>query len=336
MSAVQADKEPVGPKSSRQWAWEFLRRNPAYRDAYAQWMALPEAVRNLNINAQDLCRSLSDEIPMSFFVVEEQQQLDDTWHEKLSGKSKAEDFAAVSPFHPKKGVEPLLGENLKEWHERTLEIRKEVGFTICHSSSILPRERFGLKKWIDPEVSPLPESDTDVFEELKFEVYAEFLKSEHFRNKPCSISVGDIARTEVVLKIDVMQPMHYLKEQLEKIVKEQRALILEVMELKSDYFSGKKGGIYYAYKGKGSINTGGIYKEYLKILDRILMGESKKDIISIEPGFARSRSDDNNVETMEKRYDEAIAIRDADYRKMAYFDDYRGEIRKMKKSQKKD
>jgi hypothetical protein len=87
---------------------------------------------------------------------------------------------------------------------------------------------------------------------------------------------------------------------------------------------------------QGSINTGGIYKEYLKILDRILMGESKKDIISIEPGFARSRSDDNNVETMEKRYDEAIAIRDADYRKMAYFDDYRGEIRKMKKSQKKD
>jgi hypothetical protein len=52
-------------------------------------------------------------------VVEEQQQLDDTWHEKLSGKSKAEDFAAVSPFHPKKGVEPLLGENLKEWHEHS-------------------------------------------------------------------------------------------------------------------------------------------------------------------------------------------------------------------------
>jgi hypothetical protein len=29
-----------------------------------------------------------------------------------------------------------------------------------------------------------------------------------------------------------------------------------------------------------------------------------------------------------------IAIRDADYRKMAYFDDYRGEIRKMKNLKK--
>jgi hypothetical protein len=75
MSAVQADKEPVGPKSSRQWAWEFLRRNPAYRDAYAQWMALPEAVRSLNINAQDLCRSLSDEIPMSFLWLKSSSSL---------------------------------------------------------------------------------------------------------------------------------------------------------------------------------------------------------------------------------------------------------------------
>lgn len=331
MSAVQ---ENVGPKSSRQWAWEFLRRNPTYRDAYAQWLALPEAVRSLNINTQELCRSLSDEIPMSLFVVEEQQQLDDTWHEKLSGKSKAEDFAAVSPFHPKKGVEPLPGENLKEWHERTLEIRKEVGFTIFHSSSILPGERFGLKKWIDPEVSPLPESDADIFVELKFEVYAEFLKSEHFRNKPCSISVGDIERTEVVLKIDVMQPMHYLKSQLEKIVKEQRNFVLEIMERKPDYFSRKKGEIYFTYKGRGSLNVGGVYKEYLKILDRILMGESKDNIIYIDPGFARLKSDDNYVETMEKRYDEAILIRDFDYRKMAYFDDYRGEIRNMKKSRK--
>jgi len=336
MSTEQEGEEQVGPKSSRQWAWEFLRRNPAYREAYAQWLELPEVVRSLKLNTQELSRSLLEDIPMSYFVVEEHQQLDDKWHEKLSSKSKTEDFANLSPFHPKKGVEPLLGENLKEWHERTLEIRKEVGFTICHSSSILPRERYGLKKWVDPFVSPLPESDADIFEELKFEVYAEFLKSEHFHDKPCSISVEDIERTEVVLKIDVMQPMHYLKNQLEKVVKEQRALILELIERKPDYFSGKKGGIYFAYKGKGSINKGGVYKEYLKILDKILMGESRDEIIYVESDFARSRSDDPDVETMEKRYDEALAIRDADYRKMAYFDDYRGEIRNMKKSSKKD
>lgn len=326
MSAVQADKEPVEPKSSRQWAWEFLRRNPAYRDAYAQWMALPEAVRSLNIKTQELCRSLSDEIPMSFFVVEEQQQLDDTWHEKLSGKSKAEDFAAVSPFHPKKGVEPLLGENLKEWHERTLEIRKEVGFTLGHSSSILPKERFGIKKWIDPEISPLPESEADIFSELKFEVYAEFCESEHFRQKPRSISIGEIERTEIVLKIDVEQPINFLKNKLEQIVREQRSFIEKIRERKPEFFSGG----YKDYDGPGSLNNGGIFNEYLKILDRILKGESKDNIIYVEPGFGRVRSNDEYAERMKKRYESAIKFRDADYLKIPYFDDYQGAIRNKK------
>lgn len=326
MSAVQADKEPAGPKSSRQWAWEFLRRNPAYRDAYAQWIVLPEAVRSLNINTQELCRSLSDEIPMSFFVVEEQQQLDDTWHEKLSGKSKAEDFAAVSPFHPKKGVEPLLGENLKEWHERTLEIRKEAGFSISHSSSILPKERFGIKKWINPDISPLPESEADIFNELKFEVYAEFCESEHFRHKPSSISVGEIDRTEIVLKIDVEQPINFLKNKLEQVVKEQRSLIEKIRGKKPEFF----GSGYKDYDGPGSLNNGGVFNEYLKILDRILNGESKDDIIYVEPGFGRVRSNDEYAERMKKRYESAIKFRDAGYLKISYFDDYEGERRNKK------
>ena len=333
MSAVQKD---IGPKSSRQWAWEFLRRNSKYRKAYARWMKLPEAVRKLKITKTELSDSLAKKIPMSYFVVAENLRSDKKWAENIIGDDQVKYLSEIKPFQPKKGVKPLKGENLKEWRERTQEIRGETGYSIRHAASILPKKKFGVKKWVNPEVSPLPESDVDIFEELKFEVHAEFLKSEHFRNKPCSISVGDIERTEVVLKIDVMQPMHYLKEQLEKIVKEQRAFVLDIIERKPDYFSRKKEGIYFEYKGKGSLNKGGVYKEYLKILDRILMGESKKDIISIEPGFARSRSDDNYVETMEKRYDEALVIRDADYRKMAYFDDYRGELRKMKKYQKKD
>ncbi|MDH0202138.1 DUF6499 domain-containing protein [Comamonas aquatica] len=326
MSTVQADKEQVGPKSSRQWAWEFLRRNPAYRDAYAQWMALPEAVRSLNINTQELCRSLSDEIPMSYFVIEEHQQLDGKWHEKLNGKSKAEDFAAVSPFHPKKGVEPLLGENLKEWHERTLEIRKEAGFTFGHSSSILPKERFGIEKWIDPAISPLPESEADIFSELKFEVYAEFCESEHFRQKPCSISIGKIERTEIVLKIDVEQPINFLKNKLEQIVREQRRFIEKIRERKPEFFSGG----YKDYDGPGSLNNGGIFNEYLKILDRILKGESKDNIIYVEPGFGRVRSNDEYAERMKKRYESAIKFRDADYLKIPYFDDYQGAIRNKK------
>ena len=324
MSAVQED---MGPKSSRQWAWEFLRRNPAYREAYAQWMALPEAVRSLNINTQELCRSLSDEIPMSLFVVEEQQQLDDKWHEKLSDKSKAEDFATVSPFHPKKGVEPLLGENLKEWHERTLEIRREAGFSIGHSSSILPKERFGIDKWIDPEISPLPESETDIFGELKFEVYAEFCESEHFRQKPCSISIGEIERTEVVLKIDVEQPINFLKNKLEQIVREQRGFIEKIKGRNPEFFDGG----YNDYDGPGSLNSGGVFNHYLKILDRILKGESKDDIIYMEPGFGRVRSNDEYAERMKKRYESAINFRDVDYLKIPYFDDYQGAIRNKKK-----
>lgn len=323
---MQADKEPEGPKSSRQWAWEFLRRNLAYRDAYAQWMALPEAVRSLDINTQELCLSLSDEIPMSLFVVEEQQQLDDKWHEKLSGKSKAEDFAAVSPFHPKKGVEPLLGENLKEWHERTLEIRKEAGFAISHSSSILPKERFGIKKWIDPEVSPLPESEADIFSELKFEVYAEFCESEHFRQKPCSVSVGEIKRTEVVLKIDVMQPIGYLKNELEILVKEQRKFIEKIMKDKPQYFLKEVGDIYHVYEGQDKFNRSGIYGEYIELLDRIIKGESEDKIVHVKPGFGRVRSSDNYAKKMRHRFNTATELRDNGYRKIAYFDDYAGSI----------
>ena len=32
--------------SSRQWAWEFLRFNAKYRNAYAAWLAIPDSVRN--------------------------------------------------------------------------------------------------------------------------------------------------------------------------------------------------------------------------------------------------------------------------------------------------
>ncbi len=31
----------VDPRSSQQWAWEFLRRNPTYRDAFQKLAALP-------------------------------------------------------------------------------------------------------------------------------------------------------------------------------------------------------------------------------------------------------------------------------------------------------
>ncbi|QTX22453.1 transcriptional regulator domain-containing protein [Comamonas aquatica] len=326
MSTEQEGEEQVGPKSSRQWAWEFLRRNPAYREAYAQWLELPEVVRSLKLNTQELSRSLLEDIPMSYFVVEEHQQLDDKWHEKLSSKSKTEDFANLSPFHPKKGVEPLLGENLKEWHERTLDIRKEVGFTISHSSSILPRENFGLKKWVDPEVSPLPEPDANIFAELKFEVYAEFCKSENFRQKPCSVSVSEIKRTEVVLKIDVMQPIGYLKNEIEILIKEQRKFIEKIMKDKPQYFLKEVDDIYHVYEGQDKFNRGGIYGEYLKLLDRILKGESEDNIVHVEPGFARVPSSDNYAKKMRYRFDTAIELRDKGYRKIAYFDDYTGSI----------
>lgn len=330
MSEVLAGKEQTNPKTSRQWAWEFLRRNPAYREAYAQWMELPEAVRLLQITKPDLCELLSEKIPMSYFVVEDPLCLDKKWNENLRRYAKVKDLSKISPCHSNKGMKPLKGESLKEWRERTREIRGEISYSIRHSSSILPKKKFGIKKWIDPEISPLPVSDADIFEELKFEVYAEFLNSENFRHKPCSTSVLNIERTEIVLKIDVMQPINFLKEQLDKVVQEQREIILKIMEEYPGYFCGKKDGIYFEYKGRGTINKGGIYNQYLKILDKILKGESRKDILYADLGFSRPRSIDNYVETMEKRYNEAISIRDIEYRKIAYFDDYRGERRKIK------
>lgn len=325
MSAVQADKEPVGPKSSRQWAWEFLRRNPTYRDAYVQWMQLPEGVRSMKVDMQDPCKSIPGETPMSLFVIEEHQQLDNKWHEKLGVKSKAEDFSALSPFHPKKGIEPLVGENLKEWHHRTQKLRQGAAFSMRLSSSILPKEEFGIDKWIDPKISPLPETDADIFGKLNFEVYAEFCDSENFRQKLCSISVNEIKRTEIVLKIDVRQPLSFLKSKLEEIVNKQRFHLFKIIEEKSNYLSKHEGDseIIMTYRGDDKLNVGGIFDEYLKILDRILNGEAKKRIVHWDPKFGWVKNKSKFAGKMKKQYDKAVKIRDFEYREIAYFDDYK-------------
>ncbi len=323
MSEVSAEKEPVSEKSPRQWAWEFLRRNPTYRDAYAQWMQLPEGVRNMRLDMQDPCRSMPGETPMSLFVVDEPQQLDDKWHEKLSGKSKTEDFAALSPFHPKKGIEPLAGENLREWNQRTRDLRQGTTFTIGQSLSILPKEKFGIERWIDPEISPLPEADTDIFGELEFEVHAEILNLKDFRQKPRAISISEIKNTEIVLKIDVRQPVNFLKKKLQEVILEQRSYLFENRKTKFNSSSKNKNEIFMTYEGDDSLNVNGIFDKYLKILDRILNGEAKKRIIRWDPKFGMLKSNSKYAEKMKKQYAKAVKLRDVDYKKIAYFDDYR-------------
>lgn len=324
MSEVLAEKEPVSQKSPRQWAWEFLRRNPTYRDAYAQWMQLPEGVRNMRFDMQDPCRSIPGETPMSLFVVDEPQQFDGKWHEKLSGKSKTEDFAALSPFLPKKGIEPLAAENLREWHQRTCELRQGTAFTIGQSFSILPKEKFGIERWIDPEISPLPEVDKDIFGELKFEVYAEILNLKDFRQKPRAISISEIKNTEIVLKIDVRQPVNFLKKKLQELIFEQRGYLFEKRKTKKINSSSKdENEIFMTYEGDESLNVNGIFDEYIKILDRILNGEAKKRIICWDPRFGMQKSNSKYAEKMKKRYAKAVKLRDVDYQKIAYFDDCR-------------
>ena len=77
------------------------------------------------------------------------------------------------------------------------------------------------------------------------------------------------------------------------------------------------------YEGDDSLNVNGIFDKYLKILDRILNGEAKKRIIRWDPKFGMLKSNSKYAEKMKKQYAKAVKLRDVDYKKIAYFDDYR-------------
>lgn len=114
------------PLSAKEWAWEFLRRNPKYRKAYAEFQEL-----------SDLDRKRLDAVKANGF-----EALRDVAHLSIKW------FSFSFPESPRR-----RGETLKEFIKRAGHW-KPVPWVSLHSRFDL--ETYALADWLDPDVSPLP------------------------------------------------------------------------------------------------------------------------------------------------------------------------------------
>lgn len=115
-------EEPDANRQLRllEWAWEFLKRNPKYRNAYAQWAALPEV---LKVDG-NLLEFIGSGVLASFTV---------EWFD-------------LDP-------EPMAGDDLGTWYERHLLRRDEISISIATQ---FDSASFMLARWLDPSLELLP------------------------------------------------------------------------------------------------------------------------------------------------------------------------------------
>lgn len=201
--------------SSRQWAWEFLRFNAAYRDAYAEWMRLPDSVRKFKGMSVD-GTPLGDcppETPTSYFDV----------------KPSA-----------------LPGETVAEWLFRT-EKERESGWGVQASNELAPPKEFMICDWVDPTVSPLPKEKEHVWENFEVESVGALVEGPPARLGVQLRPLSHIHELGVI--VDVRMPMTRLVQDFKNAVLAYRDKVQsqnKIMTLET--YSGKpninNGGIY--------------------------------------------------------------------------------------------
>jgi hypothetical protein len=118
--------------SAQQWAWEFLRRNPDYRDAFQKLTAL----------------SMQQKEHLNMYQVEEENQKIDC---KVI-RSLCIHFFDTSQMIGYANTQNTVG----DYRDETQEMRALLG----ESGNYLPiadkfkAENYSLAKWCDPEVDP--------------------------------------------------------------------------------------------------------------------------------------------------------------------------------------
>ena len=116
-----SDKElsVAAPTKLLEWAWEFLRRNPKYKAAYARWYALPEFFKDEGM--LHLAESgMLDDHPVDWFELQ---------------------------------PEPVSGENFGAWYRRQMSFGE-----VCSYSASLAFDpaSYMLVRWLDPSLKKLP------------------------------------------------------------------------------------------------------------------------------------------------------------------------------------
>ena len=204
--------------SSRQWAWEFLRFNAAYRDAYAEWMRLPDSVRNFKGMSADgtPLGGCPPETPMSYFDV---------------------------------NPSALPAETVSEWLLRT-EKERESGWGVQASNELGPPTQFVICEWVDPAVSPLPKDKEHVWENFEVEGVGALVEGRHARAGVQLRPLGRIHELGVI--VDVRMPMTRLVQDFKNAVLAYREKVqLQNKKMTIKAYRGKSiinsGGIYENY-----------------------------------------------------------------------------------------
>jgi hypothetical protein len=217
-------------------------------------------------------------------------------------------------------VTPLASANetVAEWLLRTQEERKS-GWSIQASSELAPPREFLISEWIDPKSSPLPKEKEHIWDKFGVESVVGLVTDKHLP-KPAVVSVGRLTDMhELAFIVDVRSPLAALEKQFKDAVLSHRDA-LRAHEV------GEEPDIY---GGKAIINSGGIYEKYVVILKRLDQGETEDDVrYKQTTGGPRLPHWDAYIANMKTQIPDAIAMREGGYKKIAYRDDFVGDLKK--------
>ncbi|WP_367848899.1 hypothetical protein [Rhodoferax sp. WC2427] len=216
-------------------------------------------------------------------------------------------------------VTPLAraNETVAEWLSRTEEERKS-GWKIAASSRLAPPREFLISEWIDPQ-SPLPKEKEHIWDKFGVESVVGLVTDKHLPQR-AAVAVGQLTDMhELAFIVDVRSPLAFLEKQFKDAVLSHReTLLARAVGEQPD-----------VYGGKAIINSGGIYEKYIVILNRLDQGETEDDIrYKQTTGGPRLPHWDAYIANMKTQIPDAIAMREGGYRKIAYRDDFVGDLKK--------
>lgn len=211
----------------------------------------------------------------------------------------------------------LANETVSEWQLRTKEERKSE-WSIQTSSRLDPPKEFLIFEWIDPKVSPLPKEKEDIWDKSNVACVTGLVTDKHLPKRaavflPPLTDIHDLA-----FIVDVRSPLGALEKQFKNAVLSHRKT-LRARDI---------GEETYVYGGKAIINSGGIYDEYVHILQRLDDGETEDEILHFETRTGlRMPYGTSYADNKKSQIPKATGLRDGGYKKIAFRDDYEGNLK---------
>lgn len=211
----------------------------------------------------------------------------------------------------------LDNETVGEWLSRTSDER-EKGWSLRPSSRLKSPKEFLISEWVNPSESPLPKAREYIWNHHDVESVVGLF---HERNKPffSPLIPRPLANIhEIAFIVDVRSPLAFLEKNFKDAVLAYRSKLQEI----------GLGEPPIVYGGKTIINSGGIYDDYVRILQRLDDGETEEEIKwTVRRDSPRLDSNSPYIDKVRKQIPQAIELRDGGYKKIAYKDDFTGELK---------